>query len=413
MSDVLELRIDSIAAGGDGVGRHEGIVVFVPRTAPGDRIRVSADRHGRLMRGRLEAILDPSPLRIDPPCPHYVVDRCGGCQLQHLAYPAQLDAKSSIVHDALARIARLDVARPDVTRSDQEWRYRRKLTLKLRRRGATVVAGLHRYDAPEEIFELEDCPITDERVLHAWSCVLARRVLLPHARELRGAVRLLSQGFSLSVEGGSTWPSHRALLDAIPDLAELWWQPSGKTRRRLHSRLATGEAGASFAQVNSGVAAELTGYVLSLVARRSPHHVIDAYAGTGDLAAAIAGTGSRVTAIELDADAARLAATRVTPPSTALAASVEAALPAALPADVLIVNPPRAGLDARIPRILTSAASAPATAPETIIYVSCDPATLARDVARLQGYALTTVRAFDMFPQTAHVETVCELERRS
>src|SRR5437867_7227868 len=103
----IELRVDSIAAGGDGVGRHNGIVVFIPRTAPGDLARVRAVQDGRLMRGRLLELLEPSPQRVEPPCNHYVVDRCGGCQMQHLTYEGQLEAKSTIVHDSLERIARV------------------------------------------------------------------------------------------------------------------------------------------------------------------------------------------------------------------------------------------------------------------------------------------------------------------
>src|SRR5207237_8364863 len=120
--------------GGDGVGRHEGMVVFVPRTAPGDLARVSAVPEGRLMRGTLVELLEPAPARVNPRCPHYVIDRCGGCQIQHIEYGEQLAAKSGIIRDALVRIGGARVDAPEVERSDTPWRYRRKLTPAPRRR---------------------------------------------------------------------------------------------------------------------------------------------------------------------------------------------------------------------------------------------------------------------------------------
>jgi 23S rRNA (uracil1939-C5)-methyltransferase len=407
MSETFELRIDSIAAGGDGVGRRDGMVVFVPRSAPGDLACVVAERQDRLMRGRLASLLEASERRVDPCCDHYVRDRCGGCQLQHLSYDAQLDAKGAIIRDALIRIGRRETGTPSVTPSDKQWRYRRKLTLKLRRVNGDLIAGLHRYDAPDEIFKLKDCPITDERVLSAWSSVLQHADLLPRSKELRAAVRLLATGFSLAVEGADRWESHAALFTTVDSMRELWWKPESKRRRLLHSRTDTGQAGASFIQVNPEVADALREYVVALANHDAPESVVDAYAGTGDLAAAFASRGARVVAIEIDRDAARVASTRLAAPSKVVAAPVEQALAHALPADLVIVNPPRAGLDARVPQILNS------KSPRRIIYVSCNPATLARDVRRLESYRVGSLRGFDMFPQTAHVETVCELVRET
>jgi 23S rRNA (uracil1939-C5)-methyltransferase len=398
----FDLRIDSIAAGGDGVGRHEGIVVFVPRTAPGDLVRVSAVRQDRLMRGTVVELLTPSPDRVEPPCQHYVHDRCGGCQIQHLLYDAQLAAKAGIIRDSLARIGGVQTDRPDVEGSDRQWRYRRKLTLALRRRDDRWIAGLHRYDAPSEVFELRDCPITQEDVLRGWKSILDHQHLLPHSKELRGAVRMLGAGFSFTLEGSRVWATHSQLFAAIPRLAELWWVPEAKSRRLLHSRTLSDEAGASFTQVNPAVAERLRACVVSLATATQPHTVVDAYAGTGDIAVALAERGTRVTAIEIDRDAARVCASRLPEGSRAIAAPVEEALPQALPADVVVLNPPRAGVDARVTTILRAH-------PPRIIYVSCNPATLARDIKRLEVYRVKTLRGFDMFPQTAHVETVCEL----
>jgi 23S rRNA (uracil1939-C5)-methyltransferase len=403
VSETFELRIDSIAAGGDGVGRHNGMVVFVPRTAPGDLARVTAERRDRLMRGRLDDLLEPSRYRADPPCKHYVFDRCGGCQLQHVRYETQLEAKAAIVRDALVRIGRIDVETPQIEATDKPWRYRRKLTLALRRRDDRWIAGLHRYDTLD-VFPLEDCLITEQPVLHAWSRILEEQHLLPPASELRGAVRLLEPGFSFTVEGGREWTRRAELFQAIPEMVELWWKPEDKSRRLLESR-AGDWAGASFVQVNPSVAEQLRGWVVARALAVGPATAIDGYAGTGDIAVALAEQGTRVVAIEIDRDAARLAASRLPKGSRVVAAPIEMALPEALPADVVILNPPRAGLDARVTNVLR----AQSPKPRAVIYVSCNPATLARDIRRLETYRVQSVRAFDMFPQTAHVETVCEL----
>jgi len=400
----VDLHIDSIAAGGDGVGRHEGMVVFVPRTAPGDDARVRATRHDRLMRGQALEILTPSPARTIPQCDHYTRDRCGGCQLQHLEYRAQLDAKAGIIRDAITRIGKTPATLPSVVSSDTPWRYRGKLTLALRRADGRWIAGLHRFDAPDEVFEVRDCPITREDVVGTWHEIMRHQQLLPEADELRAAVRALERGFSFTLEGAEAWRQQDEFFAAVPALSELWWKPDGKSRRLLQSRGAD-QAGASFTQVNPAMAERLRECVLQLASSRQPATAVDAYAGSGDIAVALAATGARVTAIEIDRDAARICASRLPAGSTAIAAPVESALPRALPADVVIVNPPRAGLDSRVTDALTR------TPPTrgALIYVSCNPATLARDVRRLASYRVASLRGFDMFPQTAHVETVCEL----
>ncbi len=401
----FDVRIDSIAAGGDGVARHENIVVFVPRSAPGDVVRVEAIQDGRLMRGTILQVLEPSRDRVDPPCAHYTQDKCGGCQIQHLGYEAaQLPAKSRIIADALSRIGKTELAdSPHVEPSEKQWRYRTKLTLALRRSGNAWIAGLRRYDDPDAVFQLRDCLITDERVLAAWKSVIAQQAHFPQAKRLRGAVRMLDDSFAFTLEGGTDWPGSERFFLAIPSLGQLWWHPEGKSRRLLASRQQR-EAGASFTQVNPAVAAQLREWVTRLATSAQPKVAVDAYAGTGDIAVALAEQGTRVTAIEIDRDASRYCAERLSGDSRAVAAPVEKALPDALPADLVVLNPPRTGLDERVPRQLQTG-----EIPRTLIYVSCNPATLARDVKRLDRYRIRSLRGFDMFPQTAHVETVCEL----
>ena len=401
---VARVEIASVAAGGDGVGRTEGMVVFVPRTAPGDVARVRLAAGKRFARGVLESLEVPSPLRVDPPCPHYVIDRCGGCQLQHLSYDAQLATKGTIIGDALRRIGKRAADDPRVVPSVAQWRYRRKLTLHLRRSGSTWTAGLHPYDDPVGVFDLRDCPITAEEVLAVWAQLRPSFSLLPDERALRVAVRLLEGGASVVVEGGRAWPNADRFFAAASSVTELWWRPEQGRLRRLAARDGA-SAGASFVQVNARVAAALRAHVLERVRAHDPARVVDAYAGMGDTAIPLAAEGRQVTAIELDAEAVSRFADRLRAPSVAIAGRVEEHLEAALPADVVLLNPPRAGVDARV----TTALEAAARRPRAIVYVSCDPATLARDVARLPRYRVASLRAYDMFPQTAHVETVCEL----
>ena len=399
------LEIASIAAGGDGVGRTEGMVVFVPRTAPGDVARVSIARAKRFARGQLLSLDEPSPARVDPPCPHYTMDRCGGCQIQHLSYDAQLAAKGVIIGDALRRIGRRDIADPTVEPSDAPWRYRRKLTLHLRRMGERWIAGLHPYDDPVGVFDLADCPITDERVMEVWAELRPAFDALPRERTLRVAVRLLDDGASVTVEGGRAWQSPETLLARVPSLTEVWWRPEESSVRRVAARTSEGHAGAAFVQVNAGVAARLRERLLASVRAHQPAHVVDAYAGTGATAVPLAEDARRVTAIELDRAAVAALRERLAAPSMVIGGKVEEHLERALPADVVLLNPPRTGVDERV----TTTLQARRETLRALFYVSCDPATLARDLTRLPGFRLVDVRGYDMFPQTAHVETLCEL----
>jgi 23S rRNA (uracil1939-C5)-methyltransferase len=402
---LARVAIDSVAAGGDGVGRTNGLVVFVPRTAPGDVALVRLASGKRFARGHLESIERPSPQRVEPPCAHYTIDRCGGCQIQHLSYDAQLAAKGAIIGDALRRIGKRAVDDPTVAPSDAQWRYRRKLTLHLRRTGTRWIAGLHPYDEPAAVFDLRDCPITAEPVLAIWTELRRAFDLLPSTHALRVAVRLTEAGASVVVQGGSAWPTADRFFAQSPDVSELWWRPEPGRLRRVASRNDERSSGASFVQVNARVAASLRSHVLDRVRHHAPRRVVDAYAGQGDTAIPLADEGRTVVAIELDAEAVASFRDRLRPPSVAIAGRVEDHLAKSLPADVVLLNPPRSGVDAAV----TAALEGADRPPNAILYVSCDPATLARDVARMPRYRVASLRAYDMFPQTAHVETVCEL----
>lgn len=412
MSGPVTLAVDALAAGGDGVARHDGLVVFTPRTAPGDEITATVRVEGRVGRGSLLTVVRPGPSRVAPSCPHYAPpDRCGGCQWQHLTIDAQREAKRRLVQDAFARIGRRTVPLPPI-RGGRAWRYRRTLTLAIRREDGRVRAGLRAFDDPEAVFALEDCAITEPAVLATWREVLAASAHLPAEPRLRGTVRWLDGAAGFVLEGGRAWDGVGAFLAAVPSLGAVWWQAHGRRRRLVADRRTAATPGGSFAQVNAEVAAWLHEAVVAHVMRFSPSTAVDAYCGVGDTAAPLAARGVRVTAIELDAEATAVAATRLPAPSRVVTAAVETALPAALPADVVLLNPPRAGVDARVTAALarpTTPGRSAGAAVRGVVYVSCDPATLARDVARLTGWRVASLECFDMFPQTAHVETLCVL----
>jgi 23S rRNA (uracil1939-C5)-methyltransferase len=404
----ISLAIDGIASGGDGVGRSEGLVVFVPRTAPGDVVTATIAGKGHFARGALRSITRPSAERIDPPCPHYTRDRCGGCQLQHITYAGQLAAKQRIISDAITRIGKRPVAPPPITPSRSEWRYRSKLTLAMRRRGPNWIAGLHPYDHPGNVFPLADCPITDRRVVTTWREILAAQRFLPDEPALRGSVRWTAEGPTFVLMGATRWSARQEFFDAVPTLAAAYWEPLERPREVVGDRRTTRTPAASFAQVNPEVAGTLREFVRGRVLGFAPATVIDAYSGAGELAAELAAAGVSVTAIELDADAARWAEQRLAPPSRSMTGRVEDVLPRLRPADVVVVNPPRGGLHEQVTTTLETTHSARA-----IVYVSCDPATLARDLTRLPSYSIASLDAYDMFPQTSHVETVCVLTPNS
>ncbi len=410
----MTLTIESLSAGGDGVARHDGLVVFTPRVAPGDEVTADVSVSGRVGHGTLVRVERAGASRIEAPCAHYASpDKCGGCQWQQVELGAQREAKRAMVRDAFARIAKREVALPEIV-VGEGWRYRRSLTLAIRRRAdGRVYAGLRAYDDPEAVFDLHDCLITAPEVLDAWRAILAAAEHLPEEPRLRGTVRVINARPHFTLEGGTAWEGINDFLDAVPSLAAIWWHGEGKRRRIVADRRPSGEPGGSFVQVNPEVAARLQEALIAQAMAHAPRTVIDGFSGAGDTAVALAERGVRVAAVELDEEATAYAATRLPAGSRAIAARVEEAIASLLPADVVILNPPRAGVDARVTAALVAALVTPlasgAERPKAILYVSCDPATLARDVARLDGWRVHTLQCFDMFPQTAHVETLCEL----
>lgn len=412
-------EITGIAAGGAGVGRlPDGRVTFVQRTAPGDVVEVRlVEEKPRWTRGELVRILEPSPDRRDPPCPHY--DRCGGCTLEHLTYEAQLRAKSRLIADALRRIGKRDVAPPEVVASPRELRYRNRVSFTLRRGREGVVAGFHALEDPGTVVDITGaCLLPEAPVAAAWAALRrewgpdARR--LPSGDELRLTLRASAEGaVSLVVDGGYAPGRPDELVAAVPALEAVWHRRPGAA---AHVLLAGDEAlreqwsgeeldvsGDVFTQVNREAAALLEAHVLERLAAAAPARVLDAYCGVGLYARRLERAGVEVVGIEAHPEAVA-EARRAAPSSRIVEGRVEDRIRDALPVDAAILNPPRAGVDAVV------AAALRAEPPVTLVYVSCDPATLARDLQRLGGsFDLVGVRGFDLFPQTAHVETVVEM----
>ncbi len=404
MTALTQVTVESIAAGGDGVARAGGMAVFIPRTAPGDVADVRIAPRGRFSRGEVIRMVRAGADRVEPRCHHYLHDRCGGCQLQHLDYPAQLEVKRRIVRDALVRIARRPIDLPGIVPSPLPWEYRSRLALAMRYDGAEWTIGLHQYDDPAAIFPLAECPITNPAVVAAWHDVGAASALLPQARSLRGTVRRTGDELSLLLEGGRRWDNPRAFAAACPALQFIRWTPDRAPPRVVVDRRVDRLPAAAFEQVNRGVADLMRHAIVQRALAANPATAVDAYAGNGATSAMLAEHGVAVTAVERDAEAAAFARANAGPGMSVREANVEDVLADLLPADVVILNPPRTGVDARVTGLLEQGPR-----PAMVLYASCDPATLARDLARLPAYRLTFVEGYDMFPQTAHVETLVEL----
>jgi 23S rRNA (uracil1939-C5)-methyltransferase len=409
----VSVRILRLATGGDGVGKLEdGRTVFVPRTAPGDLVTLHRLRPAkRFVRAWVDQILEPSPERTEPRCPHYVADECGGCQLQHMTYEAQLAARRSFVGDALRRLAHRDVPDPPIEPADRPFDYRAKLTLHADATNRRI--GLHRYGRPGELFDLAWCHITEPALMELWQAVRPHRRLLPAGLE-QIVLRLDREGgrhLVAKVHGTEVWTRAAELSRALAtagQTATLWWHPEGGVPRVVAGG-ARGGGGTPhvgvFEQVNPGMGDRVRRFVVERLGAVAGTHAWDLYAGIGETTAWLAAAGATVESVELNARA--VAHAEATGPAAGRHAGRAEDVVARLRApDLVVTNPPRTGMDERV------VAEIARRAPARIAYLSCDPATLARDLVRLgPRYRLAEVRAFDLFPQTAHVETVVLLER--
>jgi 23S rRNA (uracil1939-C5)-methyltransferase len=404
------VRILRLATGGDGVGRMEdGRTVFVPRTAPGDLVEITQLRaHRRYARARSSRVLEASPARVEPRCPHYGHDECGGCQLQHLESAAQREARRGFVGDALRRIGRLDVPDPEIVPAGEEFGYRTKITLAVDEGGRRI--GLHPLDRPDQVFDLVRCHITTSELMALWAEIRALRGLLPSS--LRQVVLRLDRSGGLHlllvIGGTARWDGadalHRELAARGPGIT-VWLQSEGGE--------AVAVAGAArpfpatvFEQVHPAMGDQVRAFALAALGQVEGCHVWDLYAGIGETTSALVLAGASVESVESDRRAVAEAEARG-PAADRHVGRVERILGRLRSPALVVTNPPRTGMDQRV------AAELERRSPRRMVYISCDPATLARDLTRMPSFRLVTAMAFDLFPQTAHVETVAVLDRAS
>jgi 23S rRNA (uracil1939-C5)-methyltransferase len=372
----LDLDITALAAGGDGVGRDAGKVVFVPCAAPGDRIRARVvEAKGSWARAELVAVVAPSPDRVAPPCPAFT--RCGGCQWQHVARPAQLAAKQAIVAGALRKaVARGLVVRP-ILDPAAPYGWRRRARLHVDRAGALGFYAARSHDVVA--LPAAGCVQLDPRLDAAVAAIRAAR---PPAGELDVA---LGHDGRIAVAHRAPWPDAAALVGTagIAGDVEVELEPG------LHAR-----AG-DFAQASAAGNAALVGAV---VAALGPPRgaLLELHAGGGNFTRALVAAGWQVTAADVVAPRRPIDGVRwITAPAADAVARLAGERFAAV-----VLDPPRTGALEVAPRL---AALAPA-----IVYVSCDPATLGRDLERIDA-APREAQPIDLMPQTSHVEVVVRL----
>jgi 23S rRNA (uracil1939-C5)-methyltransferase len=315
----------------------------------------------------------------------------------------------------------VDVELPEVVPSPKEQNYRSRVTFTLMRLpGGRVVAGFHHLAVPHRIVDVDEgCILPEPAVASVWTALRrawgegARR--LPAGRKLRLTLRAVDEGVILVVAGGRGPGRPDILLREVEGLVAVWAEkPQGGGKllaglgqvhdTRSGETVQTGPT--TFLQVNREAGEALHRWVVEQGGVKGGEKVVDAYCGVGLYGRELARAGAVVLGIERDADASK-AASREAPESfTVWTGAVEDRMEEALPADLVVLNPPRSGVDERVTKVIEQAG------PPRLIYVSCDPATLARDIGRLSSsYEVVNVRGFDLFPQTAHVEVVVVLTR--
>lgn len=406
MASTLDLKVTAMAHGGDAIGKHEGKTIFVPYAIPGEYLRVElVDERKHFIRARLLEVLEPSPVRVAPPCPYF--GYCGGCHFQHIAYDVQVQIKGLVVLDQFRRVGKFEnplVFEPLPDTSGWEYRNHARFHINDEGRPGFLAAD------SQHVVPVEDCLL-----MHPLLSQLYRSLdlLLPDVEQLElrvgtatGDLMLLLQTYdeeapSLTVDFPlsivqvchDTLPVPLVGLDFITEL--------------VHGREFRISA-TSFYQVNSAQAERLVEMVLGALELEGREIVLDAYCGIGLFTAFIAEEAGAVVGIEINSASVADAVHNLADAQnvTLIEGQVEDVLPDLTDAfDAAVLDPPRTGLD---PVALDALVRA---SPRRIVYVSCDPATLARDTRRLvdAGYTLEWVQPIDLFPQTFHVECVALL----
>ncbi|MEN3368886.1 MAG: rRNA (uracil1939-C5)-methyltransferase [Verrucomicrobiota bacterium] len=349
----VELQIQDIAFGGKGVARDEGKAVFVPFTIDGERISARIVREKKqFAEGELVEVLEPSPQRVQPECPYF--GRCGGCSYQHINYAHQLELKARQVEQAMRRIGKLSTPpmRPIVP-SPLPYGYRNRITV----HAQDKVVGFFRRDV-HELMDIARCPI------------------------------------------------------AMPEVNDALAQLRTSRVRDGHYTLRARSGPRVFAQTNDAVADAIVVHVAQIFSRPEKL-LIDAFCGAGFFAKRFAPQFERVVGIDWDRFAIEAAQKDAGPKEGYVAGDVTTELrwllqQSDLGSTALMVDPPATGLSAEMRRAILD------SPPRTMIYVSCNPPTLARDIAELQSrFAVVSITPFDMFPQTAEIEAVVHLQRCS
>ena len=394
----LQVTLTGLAPTGEAVGRADGLVIFVPYGMPGETVEVELIfRRRSFARARLLRVLEPSPERVGPVCPHFGV--CGGCDLQHMPYASQLAFKTGAVREQLQRIG--GIAMPDVRAclpSPRELRYRNHIQLVLAPDGRF---GYHA-EGSHRVIGIADCPIAASEVLD-----LARVVRADGAREgagLDARAGLTGFGTSLVMRDPA---GQRVGAEPVP---EPLMETVGGIEYRFDAE--------GFFQVNPFAAEALVSETVAASEAQIGDRVLDVYCGVGLFTVPLARITGMATGIELDAGAVRFAqenAARagVLGQTKFVRASAVAGLTASQARgdmwEIIVADPPRAGIEGPALDAIVG------LAPRRFVYVSCDPATLARDARALVtgGYTLRFAQPIDLFPQTRHVETVACFERVS
>ena len=445
----LELDITDLSSEGDGVGRWENRVVFVPDTVPGDRVQIRLVRAKPTFgRGKVLEVLEASGDRVRPPC--IVADKCGGCQWQPVAYEAQLAAKSQQVADALQRIGGFsDITVDPILKADQPLGYRNKATypLGLSAEG-TVKAGYFR-KGTHQIVNLNQCPVQDDRLnpllAEVKQDIQQQGWAIYDEETHKGTLRHLAlrigrrTGQMLLTLVSTTWelPGLEEQCgqwkERYPDLAGICVNLNPKSGNAIwgkETRYVLGQpyleerfAGltfhiypTTFFQVHTEQAERLLRVILDELQLQGTETVVDAYCGIGTLTLPVAQRVAYSLGLEVQAEAVEMAKENAkingirkvrfqTGTVAKLLPQVADSLRGQTP-DIVLLDPPRKGCETQVLEALIT------LRPQKIVYMSCNPATLARDLKQLCGeglYRLLRVQPADFFPQTAHVECVAFL----
>jgi 23S rRNA (uracil1939-C5)-methyltransferase len=407
--ETIRVELTTMAHGGDALGRHEGKVIFVPYAIPGETVRaeITEDKEHYAF-ARLVEVLDPSPERVDPPCPFFGQGKCGGCQWQHIAYGTQLRLKADILADQLERIGEIEEPTVQSTVPDETgWTYRNHAQFHPAPAGGLGFQRASSDGGRSEVMPIEYCMI-----LH------------PLVSELYDVIDLDVEGLIRLVLRAGTGTDDRLIGFEMEEDKP----PALESDEAVSCVLLLGEGGyanligdnyitevvaehtyrisaSSFFQVNTPQAAELVRLVLTHLDLQGGETVLDAFCGVGLFTTHIAEQAELVIGIESSPSAVDdlLVNTEDMDNVEIVEGAVEDVLPEiTIPVDVVLLDPPRGGVERSALDALVE------LDPTRIVYVSCDPATLARDAKRLgrSGYRLVESRPVDMFPQTYHVESV-------